>query len=82
MLQTFRLTVNSIWGKKIREKNRQDNFSQVLLKSSRTTFQTIFSSGGLPRDHYWIFLDIIGIQEIHDFQGFWSISQQVFDIYP
>ena len=84
------LTVNSIWGvvpppnrKKIREKNgkcNQDDFLLVSLKSSWTTFKTIFetlsASGGLSRDHHWRG----GIQEIYDFQGFWSISQRVFDI--
>ena len=85
------LGVNSIWGastippsrKKICEKNgkcNQYDFLQVLPKSSLTTFKTIFETlsarGGLSRDHHWRG----GKQEIYDFQGFWSISQRVFDI--
>ena len=62
----------------------QDDFLLVLPKSSWGTFKTIFEpllalgneqikahcSVGLSRDHYWNG----SIQEIHDFQGFCSIS--------
>ena len=71
--------------KKFVKKNGKCNQYDLLLvlpKSSWGTFKIIISfktpisSGGLSRDHYWKG----GIQEIHDFQGFWSIFQRVFDI--
>ena len=52
-----------------------------LLKSSWTTFKTIFKTlsalGGLSRDHYWR----DGIKEMHEFQGFLGISRRVFEIF-
>ena len=61
-------------------KCNQYDFLLVLPISFFGTFKKKFrnfnSSGGLSRDHYLSG----GVQDIHDFQGFWSISQRVFDI--
>ena len=69
--------------KKIREKNgkcNQYDFLLALPKSAwetlKNNFRNFTSSLGLSSDHYWRG----GIQEIHDFRGFWSISQRVCDI--
>ena len=47
----------------------------TVASVSPLSVPTLNDSGGLSRDHYWRG----GIQEIHDFQGFWSIYG-VFDI--
>ena len=50
--------------------------TKILLENFKNNFRNFISSGGLSRDHDWRG----GKQEIYDFQGFWSISQRVFDI--
>ena len=49
----------------------QNRLGQLLQQ-----FSKLYQLWGLSRDHYWRG----GIQEIHDFQGFWSIPQRVIDI--
>ena len=78
--------VESIWGgttphnpRKIREKkaNAINMFLQVLSQSYWTTSRNSICSVGLSRDHH----RRGGIQEIHEFRGFRSISQRLFDIF-
>ena len=49
----------------------QNPLSQLLKQ-----FSKLYQLGRLSRDHHWRG----GIEEIYDFQGFWSISQRVLDI--
>ena len=56
-------------------------FYKCYQKSSWTTFKTISETlSALGACHVTIIGGGGGIQEIHDFQGIWSISQRIFDI--
>ena len=81
------LTVDSIWeggtSPPNRRKNREKTGNAINMIFTSVTkilldnFRNFISSGGLSRDHCWR----DGVTEIHDFKGFWSISQWVFDIW-